>query len=176
MADIFSPEQLTQMVFLQAMVSDEAMKTRLAALIDAQTKAQAAMDELRAQEAKNAAILHDADQKLVEAATMAMNAEAVRRELDAREKTMAQVSEALNSEKARWEEIRQKVDAEQKAMAAELDERVKKLAAWEKDLASRQAGADELKAHAEMLRDTYWAKHKRLHDALSANEDGQPSA
>jgi predicted nuclease with TOPRIM domain len=170
---ILSPESVSQLALLRTLVDPDAkvhLAESISQVMEAQKQAEAALVGLREQEATNRELLDGANRKLAEAAEMAANAEALRRRLDAREKEMGEVAVALNDEKARFEEARQQVAAEQKARWAELAE-------WAQHLAADQAEASRLIAqHAESsmradaLAATYEAKHKRLHEAMMANE------
>jgi hypothetical protein len=167
--DLLSEGEARQLAVLSAILTDDESKKRIAAMRAAQEEHDNALKRLQVQQQVNEQSIRVAQAKLSEAATMAANAEARSRELDAREKTMGEALAAINAEKAAWEAVRQRVEAGQKAKAEELAEKAKSLAAAVGDINRRSDDLAEHEKAARTLHDTYWAKHKRLREVLQEN-------
>ena len=128
------PGQTDLLRMMMGIVNVEEHQQRLAALLSAQRDAEARIAE--------------ADRKEV---ALRGREEAVIgkiREYEQKEKTLAEVSNGVNEEKARWEEMRRKVDAEQEKKAYELQIREDAVAAREKAAAELDESASKLRGEA----------------------------
>ena len=137
MGDVLSAEQIGQIGLLRAMVDPDA-KAQVAEMIDgilsAQKAAETALVELRKQEATNRELLSEANLKVSHAATMAANAEAKRRELEAFEGRLGEVNAALNAEKTKFEDVRLLVNNDHKARGQAIGEREARLDKREREI------------------------------------------
>lgn len=167
---VLSDEEARVLANMAGLLNDEEAQKRIADIRAAAAEHDKALSRLKVKQAEIEQLTREANQKISDAATMAANAEARHRELNQREATMREVADAMNAEKKAFEEVRTKVGAEQRAMGKALDDRDARLTDLEKkatdmahDYWARLAETEQLKASLE-------AKHKRLRDALEANE------
>ena len=128
---------ITTLALLKALVDPNAkgeLAEAINQLMDAHSEAQAALVELRKQEATNRELLSEANLKVSHAATMAANAEAKRRELEAFEGRLGEVQAALNAEKTKFEDVRLLVNTDHKARGHAIGEREERLDRREREI------------------------------------------
>src|SRR5258708_2914515 len=169
-ADLLSAEQLSTVMIVQAVKSEEAMTAGVTQLIEANKAKQETLAQVKAEREGIAADLAEARHLRAAAAGDLAKAEARSGSLDAREQGMAEVLTSLNTEKDAFNKIRAQVEAEHaerdeglKAREAEVAAREKALAVGETQLAEDQVEIAGLKSDLE-------AKHERLRAALVGNE------
>jgi hypothetical protein len=160
--------ELAKLGIVSALLSDEECKKRLAELVKATMDLEKAQQEFQKSHFESATMLADA-RAAVKDETVALDNR--KKELDERERVMTEVSESLNVEKTKWEAMRAQVNEEMGARDVALSMLRDHLEAKESEVKAREAVVAESEAEADGLLSSYLAKHKRLKDALEANEE-----
>src|SRR5258708_17748023 len=114
-AELPSAEQLSTLMMLQAVKSDEGMTARVTQLIEANKTAQETRAQVKAEREGIAADLAEARHLRAAAADDLAKVEARSGSLDAREQGMAEVLTSLNTEKDAFNKIRAQVQAQHAA-------------------------------------------------------------
>ena len=156
---VLSDEEARVLANMAGLLDNEEAKKRIADIRAAAAEHDKALSRLKVKQAEIEQLTREANQKISDAATMAANAEARHRELNQREATMREVSDALNAEKARWEAVRQQVGAQQQANAETLRNERGALDAQKKETADLMARNKERAAELD-------AKQERLDTAI----------
>src|SRR5260370_28956804 len=114
-AELLSAEQLSTLMMLQAVKSDEAMTARVTQLIEANKAAQETLAQVKAEREGIAADLAEARHLRAAAADDLAKVEARSGSLNAREQGMAEVLTSLNTEQDPFNKIRAQAGAEHPA-------------------------------------------------------------
>src|SRR5258708_36155940 len=114
-AELPSAEQLSTLMMLQAVKSDEAMTARVTQLIEANKTAQETLAQVKAEREGIAADLAEARHLRAAAADDLAKVEARSGSLDAREQGMAEGLTSLNTEKDAFNKTRAQVETDHSA-------------------------------------------------------------